>query len=124
MQFWRNLYRVFLIVAAALAVVIVVRFFMPKFQEERRLRARLEEARQDVRRTAETLRELKLKQQRLREDPRYVEKIAREDLGLAKSGETVFRRTVRCHEAGMDPVPPTTPGYGENFDYSCHHLPL
>ena len=42
----------------------------------------------------------------------------------AKSGETVFRRTVRCHEAGMDPVPPTTPGYGENFDYSCHHLPL
>ena len=91
MSFWRNLYRVFLIVAAALVVVIVVRFFMPKFQEERRLRARLEEARQDVRRTAETLRDLKLKQERLREDPRYVEKIAREELGLAKPGETVFR---------------------------------
>lgn len=91
MSFWRNVYRVFLIAAAALAVVIVVRFFMPKFQEERRLRARLEEARQDVRRTAETLRELKLKQERLREDPRYVEKIAREELGLAKPGETVFR---------------------------------
>lgn len=91
MSFWRNVYRVFLIAAAVLAVVIVVRFFMPKFQEERRLRARLEEARQDVRRTAETLRELKLKQERLREDPRYVEKIAREELGLAKPGETVFR---------------------------------
>ena len=91
MSFWRNVYRVFLIAAAVLIAVIVVRFFMPKFQEERRLRARLEEARQDVRRTAETLRELKLKQERLREDPRYVEKIAREDLGLAKPGETVFR---------------------------------
>ena len=91
MSFWRNVYRVFLIAAAALVVVIVVRFFRPKFQEERRLRDRLEEARQDVRRTAETLRELKLKQERLREDPRYVEKIAREDLGLAKPGETVFR---------------------------------
>ncbi|MBR3582905.1 MAG: septum formation initiator family protein [Kiritimatiellae bacterium] len=91
MSFWRNLYRVFLVAAAALVAVILVRFFMPKFQEERRLRARLEEARQDVRRTAEQLRELKLKQERLREDPRYVEKIAREDLGLAKPGETVFR---------------------------------
>ena len=91
MSFWRNVYRVFLIAAAAPVVVIVVRFFMPKFQEERRLRDRLEEARQDVRRTAETLRELKLKQERLREDPRYVEKIAREDIGLAKPGETVFR---------------------------------
>jgi len=90
-SFWRNLYRVFLVAAAALVAVILVRFFMPKFQEERRLRARLEEARQDVRRTAEQLRELKLKQERLREDPRYVEKIAREDLGLAKPGETVFR---------------------------------
>ena len=91
MSFWRTLYRVFLVAAALLVVVILVRFFMPKFREEQRLRARLEEARQDVRHTAETLRQLKLKQERLREDPRYVEKVAREDLGLSKPGETVFR---------------------------------
>ena len=91
MSFWRTLYRVFLVAAALLVVVILVRFFMPKYQEEQRLRARLEEARQDVQRTAATLRELKLKQDRLREDPRYVEKVAREDLGLSKPGETVFR---------------------------------
>ena len=91
MSFWRTLYRVFLVAAALLVVVILVRFFMPKYQEEQRLRARLEEARQDVRRTAETLRQLKLKQERLREDPRYVEKVAREDLGLSKPGETVLR---------------------------------
>lgn len=91
MNFWRNLYRVFLVLAFLLAVVIAVRFFVPKFQEEQRLRRRLEEARADVQRTAETLRQLKLKQERLREDPRYVEKIAREELGYAKPGETVFR---------------------------------
>ena len=91
MSFWRTLYRVFLVASAVLVAVILVRFFMPKYQEEQRLRARLEEARQDVRRTAETLRQLKLKQERLREDPRYVEKVAREDLGLSKPGETVFR---------------------------------
>ena len=72
MSFWRNLYRVFLVVAFALVVVIVVRFFVPKFQEEQRLRKQLEEARADVQRTAEQLRQLKLKQERLREDPRYV----------------------------------------------------
>ena len=91
MNFWRNLYRVFLVLAFGLVVVIVIRFFVPKFQEEQRLRRQLEEARADVQRTAETLRQLKLKQERLREDPRYVEKIAREELGLAKPGETVFR---------------------------------
>ena len=91
MSFWRILYRIFLVAAALLLVVILVRVFVPKYQEEQRLRARLEEARQDVRRTAENLRQLKLKQERLREDPRYVEKVAREDLGLSKPGETVFR---------------------------------
>ena len=91
MSFWRTLYRVFLVAAALLVVVILVRFFMPKYQEEQRLRARREEARQDVRRTAETLRQLKLKQERLREDPRYLEKVAREDLGLSPPGDTVFR---------------------------------
>jgi cell division protein FtsB len=91
MNFWRNVYRVFLILAFGLAVVIAVRVFVPKFQEEQRLRRRLEEARLDVQRTAERLRQLKLKQERLREDPRYVEKIAREELGYAKPGETVFR---------------------------------
>ena len=34
---------------------------------------------------------LKLKQEKLQEDPRFIEKIAREDLGYAKPGETVFR---------------------------------
>ena len=34
---------------------------------------------------------LRLKQERLQEDPRFVEKIARENLGYAKPGETIFR---------------------------------
>ena len=34
---------------------------------------------------------LRLKQARLQEDPRFIEKIAREKLGYAKPGETVFR---------------------------------
>ena len=37
------------------------------------------------------LRLLKWKQEKLQEDPRFIEKIAREDLGYAKPGETVFR---------------------------------
>ncbi len=47
--------------------------------------------RQDIQREAEQLRMLKLKQEKLQEDPRFIEKIAREDLGYAKPGETIFR---------------------------------
>lgn len=91
MNVWKVMFRILFLVAIALIVAIAVRFFIPKIQEERKLRAQLEAARQNVQQTADTLRILKLKQEKLRSDPRYIEKVAREELGYAKSGETVFR---------------------------------
>ena len=44
-----------------------------------------------MQKSAEELRMLKLKQEKLQEDPHFIEKIAREKLGYAKPGETVFR---------------------------------
>ena len=41
--------------------------------------------------SAQQLRQLKRKQEKLQEDPTFVEKIAREDLNYAKPGETIFR---------------------------------
>ena len=55
------------------------------------LRAQAETLRQDIQREAEQLRQLKRKQEKLQEDPTFVEKIAREDLNYAKPGETIFR---------------------------------
>ena len=77
----------------ALLIAIVVSFFLPLIDRQKELRAREVALQQDIQKEAEQLRLLKLKQQKLQEDPRFVEKIAREDWNYAKPGETIFRFT-------------------------------
>ena len=92
MNLWKFIQRICLILSVALiAAIIAFRFFLPKIKEQRELRAQAAAVRQNIQREAEQLRMLKLKQEKLQEDPRFIEKIAREDLGYAKPGETVFR---------------------------------
>ena len=81
----------FRIAIVGLVVGIVLRLYLPKIEEQKRLRAQTEALRQDIQREAEQLRQLKRKQEKLQEDPTFVEKIAREDLNYAKPGETIFR---------------------------------
>ena len=83
--------RICLIAIVALVVGIVLRLFLPLLERQEALRAQEEALRQDIQREAEQLRQLRLKQEKLQEDPRYIEKIAREDLNYAKPGETIFR---------------------------------
>lgn len=91
MNVWKFIQRICLIAIVALIVGIVLRLYLPKIEEQKRLRAQTEALRQDIQREAEQLRQLKRKQEKLQEDPRFVEKIAREDLNYAKPGETIFR---------------------------------
>jgi cell division protein DivIC len=91
MNFWKFIHRICLILIVALVVAIVLRLFVPLLEKQKEMRAREAALRQDIQKDAEQLRMLKLKQEKLQEDPRYIEKIAREDLGYAKPGETVFR---------------------------------
>ena len=91
MNVWKFIQRLCLIAIVALVVGIVLRLYLPKIEEQKRLRAQTEALRQDIQREAEQLRQLKRKQEKLQEDPRFVEKIAREDLNYAKPGETIFR---------------------------------
>ena len=91
MNVWKFIQRISLIAIVALIVGIVLRLYLPKIEEQKRLRAQTESLRQDIQREAEQLRQLKRKQEKLQEDPTFVEKIAREDLNYAKPGETIFR---------------------------------
>ena len=91
MNVWKFIQRICLIASVGLVVGIVLRLYLPKIEEQKRLRAQAETLRQDIQREAEQLRLLKLKQEKLKEDPRFIEKIAREDLNYAKPGETIFR---------------------------------
>ena len=91
MNFWKFIQRICLIVSVLLLVLIVLKLFLPLIERQKDLRAREDAVRVDIQREAEQLRMLKLNQEKLQEDPRFIEKIAREDLGYAKPGETVFR---------------------------------
>ena len=91
MNFWKFTQRICLIVSVLLLILIVLKLFLPLIERQKELRVREDAVRLDIQREAEQLRMLKLKQEKLQEDPRFIEKIAREDLGYAKPGETVFR---------------------------------
>ncbi len=91
MNVWKFIQRICLILAVGLIVTIVLRLFLPLMEKQQQLRAREDELRRDIQRAGEELRMLRLKQQKLQDDPRFVERIAREDLGYVKPGETLFR---------------------------------
>lgn len=80
-----------MLIIAVLLIAIAVHFFLPLMERQAELKARQAELRADIQKSAEELRMLRLKQEKLKTDPSFIEKIAREDLGYAKSGETVFR---------------------------------
>ena len=91
MNVWKFTQRLSLLAIVALTVGIVLRLFLPLLERQKELRAKEAALREDIQTEAEQLRMLKLKQEKLQEDPRFIEKIAREDLGYAKPGETIFR---------------------------------
>lgn len=91
MNGWKFTQRICLILIGLLLAGIVLRLFLPKIELQKELRAREAELRVDIQKEAEALRMLKQKQEKLQTDTRFIEKIAREDLGYAKPGETVFR---------------------------------
>lgn len=80
-----------LLVIGLAAVLLWGGVFRPVLKERESLEA--EKAALEARRAEleARLRELKEMQERLESDPRFVEKIAREDLGYAKEGEIVFK---------------------------------
>lgn len=91
MDYLKFIQRFCQIAIVVLLIGIVVRLFLPLIARHKELRAREAELRLEIQQEAEALRMLRLKQVRLQEDPRFVEKIAREKLGYAKPGETIFR---------------------------------
>ena len=65
--------------------------YRPLVARTRSLETREAELTAEVARLEARLAELRENQERLETDARFVEKIAREELGYAKEGETVFR---------------------------------
>ena len=90
MSIWTILIRSSWAVLVALAIIVTVSLFIPKMRQYQELQRRETALREEMIQKEEQLVNLKRKQERLQNDPRYAEKIAREEFGLVKPGETVL----------------------------------
>jgi cell division protein FtsB len=91
MNFWVLIYRIGWIALAILLVIAVTSMFLPQIKQYQELRRKEAVLQEDIRLEEDMMKHLKDQQQRLQTDPRFVEKIAREEFGFAKPGETVFK---------------------------------
>lgn len=91
MSIWVLIHRISAAMIIAVALIWAWKLFYPQIKQTRELTEKKQAIEQEINRDEEILKHLREKQQRLLNDPRFVEMIAREELGLAKPGETVFK---------------------------------
>lgn len=91
MSVWALIYRLSFALVIGVALFWLGIWFYPQFKQVNDMSEKQRQVEEEIRMEEEALRYLRTKQQRLLNDPRFVEKIAREELGLAKPGETVFK---------------------------------
>jgi cell division protein FtsB len=88
---WPLIQKVALIIIAILALVLALSWFVPRIKQYQDLQKVEVQKSGEVRAEQETLDQLKKNQERLRNDPRFVERVAREEIGMAKPGEIVLK---------------------------------
>jgi cell division protein FtsB len=95
MNVWLTIYRSATFVFAAMVIVAVVCLFLPKIRQNQERQRKLAVLAEENRAREDMIRQLQSQQDRFLSDSRFVERVAREELGKAKAGETIFRFTER-----------------------------
>lgn len=88
---WNTLYKSALVILAVLSLVGVAIAYRKPLAERQNLLDRKNDIGEAVRQQQDKLDDLKQRQERLQTDPRFVEKLAREEFGYAKPGEVIFK---------------------------------
>ena len=81
--------RIMIYALAVLAALVVV--FLPGFSELQKLREENRELQKRIRLLEKSNEDLKQEIHRTKNDPEYVEKKAREKLGIVKKGEVIYK---------------------------------
>ena len=88
---WDKLTRVALLLLFAAVLLLVAVWYMPLIEQNERMRRNLLELDNRIQRASEEGKQLKAAYEALRHDPKAVERLARERLRYAKTGETIIR---------------------------------
>lgn len=90
MNIWKLVYRISWGLLVVIILASIIRLFYPQWMEYRsaqQVKAGIEE---EIRLNNELIKVYKLKQERFKNDPEFVERMAHK-VGLAKENETIFR---------------------------------
>lgn len=88
---WDKLTRVALLLVFVAVLLLVAVWYMPLIEQNERMRRNIFELDGKIQKASEEGKQLKAAYEALRHDPKAVERLARERLGYAKTGETVIR---------------------------------
>ena len=88
---WSKLTRLALLLVLAAGLLLVAVWYLPLVRHNERMRKELLRLDAQIQKEDENAKQLKTSIDALRNDPKAVERLAREKLGYAKSGETVIR---------------------------------
>ncbi|HNQ87424.1 MAG TPA: septum formation initiator family protein [Verrucomicrobiota bacterium] len=108
---WSRLTRVVLVLVAAAAVLLVGVWYLPLIRQNQAMREELLRLGAEARRAETEAQEKRSAIEALKTDPKAVERLAREKLGLAKPGETVVHfepagtNLALTNQAGTNTVP-------------------
>lgn len=87
---WSKLTRLLLVLVVVAGVLAVVVWYLPLFHNNEAMRKRILDVNEQIQQEELRGRALENSIRALRNDPREVERLARQKLGYARSGETVF----------------------------------
>jgi cell division protein FtsB len=87
---WQKLTRLMAVLIFLAAILAVVVWYIPLFQQNERMRKEIQSLHGQIRREEQAGRQLENQINALREDPKTLERMAREKLGYARTGETVI----------------------------------
>lgn len=97
---WNRLTRVVVVLLGVAGLLLVAVCYLPLIKTNERMRKEVYRLDTRITREEETSRQLKASIEALRNDPKAVERMAREKLGYSKPGETV----IRFEETGKNAV--------------------
>ena len=100
---WDKLTRVALLLLFVAVLLLVAVWYRPLIEQNERMRRSIFELDSKIQKASEEGKHLKAACDALRHDPKAVERLARERLGYAKTGETVIRFEAPLTNATLRP---------------------
>ncbi len=86
-----KLKKIFLTVIIILSTVLAIYVFTPCIIEQKKLNKQISNLESEIERVRESNKKLAKEIHALKNDPLYIEKLARKELGLIRSGEVIYK---------------------------------